>query len=98
LLAVIVFFASVGGIVNNAFRVVHPTAARGMMMNRGAMRPATVSTFRGFDIAARRARFTSDARYDAIRRLVLSVVMLIVAIVVFRRSFDWMNPKQVAAS
>jgi hypothetical protein len=43
------------------------------------------------DIATARARFVGDARFDAVRRLVVAIVMLIVSILVFRRTFTWLN-------
>ena len=45
-----------------------------------------------------RARFIADARYDAVRRLVVALVMLILSIAVFRRTFQWLNPLQPAAT
>ena len=51
----------------------------------------------GFNVAAMRAHVTSDARFQSIRRLVLAIVMLVLSILVFRRAFDWINPKQGAS-
>jgi hypothetical protein len=45
----------------------------------------------GPDVATARARFVGDARFDAVRRLVVAIVMLIVSILVFRRTFTWLN-------
>jgi hypothetical protein len=106
LLAVAVFFISVAGIVNNAFRVVHPTAGprmigAHMLAGHGWGHPGPMAAPRdslpappSTDVSAMRARFEGAARYDAARRLVLAIVMLIVAVVVFRRTFDWLNPRQ----
>jgi hypothetical protein len=143
LLAVAIFFASVAGIVNNAFRVVHPTerahvmarigpTGLGMMgpgmMGPGSMHRHATNTFfwrarapgggpgiqmygqagpmaggsnavpkgipsppPGMDITTMHARAIGDARYDATRRLVLAIVMLIVSILVFRRTFAWLS-------
>jgi hypothetical protein len=133
LLAVVIFFMSVAGIVNSAFRVIHPTpgprvfafrAVGGPMMRgrfprggrgnfffrsggpgggqRGGGQvmgaaPAPMALPSGApDITTMRANFEGDARYDAARRLVLAIVMLIVSIFVFRRTFEWLNSKQAA--
>lgn len=135
LLTVAVFFISVAGIVNGAFRVVNPTAQPHMLARHlgaagpghhgdaffwmghaghgeeafGQMGPGAgasagpmmggsgnVTGSPGPDIATMRARFTADARYDAARRLLVAIVMLILSIAVFRRTFDWLNPKQPA--
>ena len=120
LLAVVIFFISVAGIVNSAFRIVNPTAGPRVMgarmigapghrggnfffRTRGgdkgpgpmAAPPAPFPRPPGApDVATMRANFTADARYDAARRLVLAIVMLILSILVFRRAFAWLNPKQ----
>jgi hypothetical protein len=122
LLAVVIFFMSVAGIVNNAFRVVNPTAGprvfgarmiggpgrrggpgnfffrtRGGEQRSGPMAapPAPFPLPSGApDIVAMRANITADARFDAVRRLVLAIVMLIVSILVFRRAFAWVTTKQ----
>jgi hypothetical protein len=108
LIAVVIFFASVAGVVNNAFRVAHPTArgaigARfthrqfgrnvGMQALPGAQ-PGAMAAPQGFDRNAMRARFIAGARYDALRRLVVAIVMLVVSIAVFRRTFAWINLRQ----
>jgi hypothetical protein len=46
------------------------------------------------DVTAMRVRAEGNGRYDAARRLVLAIVMLIVSLLVFRRAFDWLNPRQ----
>jgi hypothetical protein len=110
LIATLVFFVSIAGIVNNSFRVVHPTM-RPAMMSRHHMRPHSpwqlqgsaaqpgpMSAIPGRNFGAMRDRFVADAPYDAVRRLVLAIVMLALSIVVFRRTFDWLNPRQAAAS
>ncbi|HTU69830.1 MAG TPA: hypothetical protein VMF11_05870 [Candidatus Baltobacteraceae bacterium] len=43
------------------------------------------------DIATMRAGLVGNARYDAVQRLVLGIVMLIVSIAVFRRAFAWVT-------
>ncbi|HTX56149.1 MAG TPA: hypothetical protein VMD47_03510 [Candidatus Acidoferrales bacterium] len=48
------------------------------------------------DLAAMRAGATANARFEAARRLVLAIVMLLVSIFVFRRAFDWLNAKQAS--
>lgn len=106
LLAVAVFFVSVAGIVNNAFRVVNPSAGprvigTHMMPGHGWERPRPMPpppdamlAPPGAGVTAMRARFEGNARFDAARRLVLAIVMLIVSVLVFRRAFDWLNPRQ----
>jgi len=104
LLTVVVFFVSVAGIVNSAFRVVNPTAGPRVFMERRLPGHAGNFFFRtsgpppeamppspGPGVTAMRAHFEGDARYDAVRRLVLAVVMLILSVVVFRRTFSWLN-------
>jgi hypothetical protein len=44
--------------------------------------------------SALRDRFVAGARYNAVRRLVVALVMLILSIAVFRRTFVWLNPRQ----
>jgi len=111
LIAVVIFFMSVAGIVNSAFRVANPNAGPRMIGTRmigGPMMGKRGSGGNFFfrtrggeppppgapDITTMRANFTADARFDAIRRLVLAVVMLVLSIVVFRRAFDWVSAKQ----
>lgn len=122
LLAVVIFFISIAGVVNSAFRVVNPTAGPrifGARMMGGPMMRGHGDTFfyrtgggspKGGpmvappepmplpsgapDIATMRADATADARFDAVRRLVLAIVMLVAAVLVFRRTFAWLNPKQ----
>jgi hypothetical protein len=106
LLAVAVFFISVAGIVNNAFRVVNPTAGprmigAHMLSGHGwrhpgpmAAPPDAMPAPPSGDVTVMRARFEGGARYDATRRLVLAFVMLVVAVLVFRRTFGWLNPRQ----
>ena len=135
LIAVIVFFASIAGIVNSAFRVVNPTAGPRIIATRMLGGPGgpkalfyrSAGSGHGIfghmfghhghagggpqtmgaaplpmpsppDIAAMRARAEGDARFDAVRRLVLAIVMLAVSIWVFRRMFDWLNPRQGSAA
>jgi hypothetical protein len=118
LLATVIFFISVAGVVNNAFRVVHPTMQPGMnvtMAARNPMRdkawmggqdwqsqgssitPAPLMGSPGGRFGAMRDRFIADARYNALRGLVLALVMLVLSIVVFRRVFGWLNPRAVLA-
>lgn len=111
LLAVVIFFISVAGIVNSAFRVANPTAgprAIGARMiggpgrhgdfffrTRGGPQQQTAPMPPGApDIGMKRANFVGDARFEAVRRLVLAIVMFALSIVVFRRAFAWLNPKQ----
>lgn len=116
LFTVAVFFASIAGIVNNAFRVGNPTAGPRVLFqrhigppgggniffraqtqgrmpnaNRGGPMQVPVPPGAGPNAVAIGARFVGDARYDAVRRLVLSIVMLIASILVFRRTFAWLN-------
>jgi len=131
LLAVAIFFISAAGVVNNAFRVVHPTAqhrmfagfntGRGFGMHRRfgleprfgggwmgrqsgqtqaplASQSATGTQTPAMNRETMRARFIADARYDAVRRLVVALVMLILSIAVFRRTFQWLNPLQTATT
>ncbi len=107
LLAVFIFFASAAGVVSNAFRVVHPTPVHpllaGAMAARFARHPwmgeqPMASPPQGMAPGAQpgmlRDRIVAGARFDAIRRFVVSVVMLVLAILVFRRAFEWLNPRQ----
>jgi hypothetical protein len=131
LLAVVIFFMSIAGIVNSAFRIGNPAAGPqvfGARMIGGPMMrahfprggnffyrtggPAGGRGQRGGQVFApappmpmplpsgapvvrtMRATFVGDARLDAVRRLVLAIVMLFVSILVFRRTFDWLNAKQ----
>jgi len=121
LLTVVIFFISVAGIVNSAFRVVNPTAGprviatrmlggpghrggnffffrtRGGSQHSGrAMGPPQPFALPSGapDVTTMRANIVGDARFDAWRRLVLAIVMLVLSILVFRRAFDWLNPKQ----
>lgn len=121
LLAVVIFFISVAGIVNNAFRVANPTAGPrviGARMMGGPGRRGGNFFFRARggqergpmaappqpfppslgapDVTAMRANFVGDARFEAVRRLVLALVMLALSIFVFRRAFAWLNPKQAS--
>jgi hypothetical protein len=123
LLTIVIFFMSVAGIVNSAFRVANPTAGPQII---GAARllgpPGRGGNFfyRTFgrrggpgkvegplpgampmpmpsgapDVTTMRANFVGDARFDAVRRLVLAIVMLVLSILVFRRTFEWLNAKQ----
>lgn len=107
LIAIVVFFISVAGIVNGAFRVVNPSAgprviAARMLSGHGWERARSMAA--PPDVmppppnpaaaTAIRARFEGDARFDAARKLVLSIVMLIVSVLAFRRAFEWINPRQ----
>lgn len=131
LLAVVIFFMSIAGIVNNVFRVINPTAGPQIIGARAFGGPMIRGRFpRGEnffyrtggpaggagqrsgqimgppppmplpsgapDITTMRATVEGDARFDAWRRLVLAGVMLLVSILVFRRTFDWLNSKQAA--
>ena len=92
LLAVVIFFISAAGIVNGAFRVVNPAAGPrviGARMLGGPWRPRPPMA-----APPERANFVGDARFEAVRRLVLAIVMFALSIVVFRRAFAWVNPKQ----
>jgi hypothetical protein len=112
LLAVVIFFMSAAGVVNNAFHVVHPAAHHRMVaghmrggfghrawmgrrdwQSQGAMQPATGTTPQGLNRDAMRARMIANARFEAVRGLVLALVMLGLSIVVFRRTFEWLNPR-----
>ena len=109
LLAVVIFFASAAGVVNNAFRVAHPTAAHHMIAGRhmqgrfGMHRPmlsesAAATQTPSSNRVLARARFVADARFDAVRRLVVALVMLLLSIAVFRRTFGWLNPAQAVTT
>jgi len=120
LIAVVVFLASVAGIVNNAFRVANPTPGPRLFVARmlpghgprggnffykagsgqrsgegpGPMGAGPIALPNPPDATAMRARAEGNARFDAARRLVLAIVMLVVSALVFRRAFDWLNPRQ----
>jgi hypothetical protein len=110
LLAVVIFFASIAGIINGAFHIAHPTPHSPAMFQRstagrqghlwsGPMikTPQPPNAFpapSGANAPFMSDRLMADARYDAVRRFVLSVVMLVVSIAVFNRAFGWLNPKQ----
>jgi hypothetical protein len=49
---------------------------------------------KGFDRSTLRDRFIAAARYAAVRRLVVALVMLALSIAVFRRTFVWLNPRE----
>ena len=119
LLTIVIFFMSVAGIVNSAFRIANPIAGPQVIGVR-AMGPHGGPGnffFRSFgqrggpgkmeappqpfppsssapDVTTMRADFVGNARFDATRRLVLAIVMLILSVLVFRRAFAWLNPKQ----
>ena len=107
LIAVVIFFFSTAVAVSNAFRFVHPTTHPPMMARgefgrhmRGQapwMAQPPAAGLPAPTISPVRDRFIADARYDALRRFVVALVMLVLSIVVFRRTFDWLNPRQVAA-
>jgi hypothetical protein len=106
LLAVVIFFMSVAGIVNSAFRIVNPTAGPhviGARMIGGPGRHGGNFFFRSRGantgpgpVAAppQPFNFEGNARFDATRRLVLAIVMLCLSMAVFARAFAWLNPKQ----
>jgi hypothetical protein len=105
LFTVVVFFVSVAGIVNGVFRTVNPMAQPRIVMRHmgwmhagGGPQTSGMMMHGGFNPAKMHAQFGEAARYAAVQRLVLSIVMLILAIVVFRRAFDWLNPRQPTAS
>jgi hypothetical protein len=105
LMTVAIFFMSVAGVVNGAFRIANPTAParmlvhamghqRGPMMAPGTMPgPGAMPGPPSADITAARADMTANARYNAVRRFVLALVMLAASILVFRRTFEWLNPR-----
>ncbi|MFY9719715.1 MAG: hypothetical protein WAK16_08720 [Candidatus Cybelea sp.] len=117
LLATVIFFMSVAGVVNNGFRVVHPTMQTSMMGGRhmrdrdkapwmgrqgwqsqgSSIAPAPPMGSPGSRFSTMRDRFVADARYNALRGLVLAFVMLVLSIVVFRRTFGWLNQRQAVA-
>lgn len=117
LLATVIFFMSVAGVVNNAFRVVNPTMQPSMMVGRdmrdrdkapwmgrqdfqsqgSATAPVPPMGLPGGRFGAMHDRFIADARYNALRGLVLSLVMLVLSIVVFQRVFGWLNPRTISA-
>lgn len=132
LLAVVIFFTSIAGIVNGVFRVASPNAGPRVMigqrfggpMMRGRFHRGGNFFYRSVgpgggrgqrggqvmggppppmalpsgapDVTTMRAVAMGNARVDAWRRLVLAIVMLIVSILVFRRTFAWLNSKQAA--
>jgi hypothetical protein len=49
----------------------------------------------GLDRRALRDRFIAGARYNAVRHLVVALVMLALSIAVFRRTFVWLNPREM---
>jgi hypothetical protein len=97
--AVLVFFVSVAGVVSGAFRIANPTTApREMMQHIVAVHPPNaLPPPPGLGSSIVRDRFTAVARYDAIRRFVVAVVMLVLSIVVFNRAFGWLNPSNRTA-
>jgi hypothetical protein len=54
-------------------------------------RPSIAGDIFGYTV---RDRFIAGARYNAVRRLVVALVMLILSIAVFRRTFVWLNPRE----
>ncbi len=84
LLAVVIFFISVAGVVNGAFRVVNPDRRTARHRRTDAWRPLAPQAPDGRaprsfpgppDVTTMRANFVADARFDAVRRLVLAIVM-----------------------
>jgi hypothetical protein len=125
LLTVAIFFMSVAGVVNNAFRVANPTATHrmiaahhigrrfgmqrrfggGWMSQQGGQTQAPMAPQsamgaqpQAMNPQSMRARFIANARFDAIRRLIVALVLLVLSIGVFRRTFQWLNPLQAAAT
>lgn len=103
LLAVVIFFMSVAGIVNNTFRVAHPMGQRAMAARWHSPEsitapPQATAGLPAGNLSPRHVRFAWNARYDAMRRLALAIVMLVLSILVFRIAFDWLNPKHVSSS
>jgi hypothetical protein len=110
LLAVVIFFASVAGVISGAFRIAHPSPQPPVMFRHlvatrpgvpwgGPMIKAPLPNALppGSNMPFASDRAIADARYDATRRFVLAVVMLVLSIVVFNRAFGWLNPKQSSA-
>lgn len=91
LIAVIVFFCSVAGLVSSAFGIVSPTVDSHVMQHAIQAPPA-------FGMPGIREHLIPDARENATRRFAVSVVMLIVSIVVFRRTFDWLNARETTST
>jgi hypothetical protein len=114
LISVAIFFLSVAGIVSSVFRIAHPTpypypAMRRVVATRpggswaGPMvkapqAPGALPGPTGLNRPFMSDRLIADARYDAVRRFVLAVVMLILSLAVFNRAFGWLNPKQGPAT
>jgi hypothetical protein len=98
LLMVVVFFASVAGVVSGAFRVAHPTPQPPMAAQHFVAGPA--EGFPGGPMMKPppepfvSGRLIANERYDATRRFVVAVVLLILSILVFNRAFGWLNSKQ----
>jgi hypothetical protein len=114
LLAVVIFFAGAAGIVSSAFRIAHPTPRPPAMMQHfvagrsegfpggpmiRAPQPSNVLPAPpGVNAPFVTARLIADERYDATRRFVVAVVMLILSVAVFNRAFGWLNPKPGSAT
>ncbi len=56
--------------------------------------PAADARSQGSDRGALRDHFIGGARYNAVRRLAVALVMLALSIAVFRRTFLWLNPRE----
>jgi len=103
LLAVLIFFVGVAGVVSNAFRIVHPTATHRMLTGpmdarfgqpHGMAQAPDTDQSTGAQPGRVRERVLGGARFDALRRFVVALVMLVLSIVIFRRAFAWLNPRQ----
>lgn len=113
LLAIVVGLASLAGVISNAFRTAHPTMRPAMLMRhmgpgpfeggmRGTMRfpqdqpPSPVGT-PGPMMQQMHERFIADARYDAVRRLVTDLILLIAAVALFNWHWRWLHGRPVTA-
>lgn len=104
LLAVMIFFMSVAGTVSSAFRIAHPTVAHRSFGGHPwlgeraplATQPQDIGQPQEGSPGTMGDRMLSGARFDAIRRFVVALVMLVLSILVFRRAFAWLNPAGAA--
>lgn len=110
LIAVVVFFIATAGFIGGVFNVIHPTPGRMFAMQHmrfgTAGRSATGMMWKGQSPANAMPRamrtlpapshLVANSRYAALRRLVISLAMLILAGVLFVRHWRWLEATSVA--
>ncbi|HLI96207.1 MAG TPA: hypothetical protein VKT72_08980 [Candidatus Baltobacteraceae bacterium] len=96
LLTVFIFFHSIAGIVNGAFGIAHP--APHILVSR-MPGPGPGPGMHGFMWQGHGQMHATTVRAHAfgvaggLRTLVVSIVLLIASVLVFQRTFTWLNPR-----